>query len=155
MKFQLIFRVNSLRALALLGAFGALSLVGGCAQLHSYQLGEIRGDEQALRPFEFKVSELGVDLAGTTGLVQVGLRLTGQKRVARLADQLQTIISLFQFGPRTGSPVYSDDYTSALFELVDRACPSGEVSGLTMVRETRSYPVISGEIVKLKGFCRD
>jgi hypothetical protein len=63
------------------------------------------------------------------------------------------LIGLFQMGPQTGNPVYSKDYARNLMQLIYEKCPSGKVTGLTSVRESRKYPVISGEIVKVTGFC--
>lgn len=125
--------------------------LGSCAVLHRTQIGEI--DQRPgieLTPFEIKVSETGVDLKEVTA-IQRGL--FKDSREAKAAGDLAAIISLFQMGPKTGNPVYSDSYARDLVKALHNQCPRGSVTGVTSVRETRKYPVVSGEIVKIRGYC--
>jgi len=128
--------------------WGALS---GCAVLHTTQVGEIHSPTvlQGKR-FEIKVSNIGFDLDTAVAIANA---------VARQSDHADTvgaageIIKLFQTGPRTGNPVFRDDYSDRVFEMLRAECPSGRISGLVSIRETAKYPVVSGEIVKLIGYC--
>ena len=57
-------------------------------------------------------------------------------------------------GPRTGEPVWSSDtYADKVYLGLYEKCPSGQITGLTSIREINKYPVVSGEIVKITGFC--
>lgn len=120
----------------------------GCAVLHKVQISEI-DNRGTLTPFEIKVSETGVDLNEVRN-IQRGLFNT---RDGNKAGDALAIIGLFQMGPRTGNLVYNDTYAVNLYKALHSQCPNGEVTGLTSIRETRKYPVISGEIVKIKGYC--
>jgi hypothetical protein len=78
--------------------------------------------------------------------------MTNQKS-RQQAGQLSEIISMFQMGPRTGNLVFNDTYAEGILLNLYQACPSGRITGLMSIRETRKYPVISGEIIKVTGYC--
>lgn len=140
---------NALKNL-LLNLSGSIFLFSGCAVLHHVQVGQIdsRGSD-AFIPFEVMVSETGVDVQEAGRIA----RATETKQGDRLGD-LAAIISLFQMGPRTGAPVYNQGYAEKVVYQIYEKCPSGRVTGLMSIREMRKYPVISGEIVKITGYCR-
>lgn len=129
--------------------FFLVPLFSSCAVLHHAQVGDVDNTGKTKR-FEIKVSELGVDVAG-------GARLAGSlsrnPRMQRSADKFATIWQLMNMGPRTGNPVFDGTYAEGLIDQIRKECPSGRVSSLTSIRETRVYPVISGEIVKVTGEC--
>ena len=122
----------------------------GCAVLHHAQLSDIDNNPNfALKRFDLKVSELGFDHRGAANAA----RFSGGRDAKNLGI-ISDIISLFQMGPSTGRRVYVGDvYGDVLLEKIYETCPSGRVTGLTMIREMRRYPVISGEIVKITGYC--
>ena len=125
--------------------------LGGCAILHKVQLSDVDArSEYVMVPFDIKVSETGVDLNDVSN-IQRGLFNNSQE--ANAIGDAAAILALFQQGPRTGAPVYSDTYALKLVYALHQQCPDGRVTGLMSVRETRKYPVISGEIVKVNGFC--
>ena len=125
-------------------------LLTGCAQLHHVQLGEIDSDPRFVeKPFDIKISEIGVSLEDAKALSKAALR--GEDQQA--AKDIMNIIALFQMGPQTGNPVYVKDYAKNLMQVLYEKCPSGRITGLMSVRESRKYPVISGEIVKVTGYC--
>lgn len=124
--------------------------IAGCAQLHHIQVGDVETHSKFVqKPFEILISEMGFNIgevAGAAGRTREGLKNNdGAKALA--------ILSLFQMGPITGNPVYVKDYAKNLMQVLYEKCPSGNITGLMSIRETRKYPVISGEIVKVKGFC--
>ena len=127
----------------------ALGLVG-CAQLHHVSYGDIDNRPGYVKkPFDIKASETGVNIQEAKQIARGFMN----ERQSRDADNIAAIIALFQMGPRTGNPVYVNDYAKNLVQVLYEKCPSGQVTGLMSVRETRKYPVISGEIVKITGFC--
>jgi len=136
-----------------LGPWALLIAVGlstGCAILHSAQIGEI--DSQTVmkgEKFVINLTELGVDTDDAIGLAAA----VGGKKNREKVQSAGEIIKLFQTGPRTGYPVFRDGYSDGLMAAIKAKCPSGRVSGLISVRESADYGVISGEIVKLIGYC--
>lgn len=109
---------------------------------------DTRTHSQVWIPFEIKMSEMGVS-AEEIGALAKATNSRGGDNVAGAA----AILSLFQTGPRTGNPVYDERYAEKLVYEIHQKCPSGRVSGLMSIREFRKYPVISGEIVKVTGYC--
>ena len=129
----------------------SLLLSTGCTKLHSVQLGNI--DSQTLltsQPFEIKVNEIGVNTEEAVAIAEAIATATGHgEEVSAIGD----IIELFQMGPRTGNPVFNVKYTDRIADTLRQECPSGRITGLMSIRETAEYPVISGEIVRLVGYC--
>lgn len=125
-------------------------LTSSCAMLHHVQMGEIvNSSGYSAIPFDIKISETGINIGELKDVSKVFLNKQGDKT----ADDVAALVGLFQMGPRTGNTVYSKDYARNLIQLIYEKCPSGNVSGLMSIRETRKYPVISGEIVKVTGYC--
>ena len=126
-------------------------LLNGCAVLHHVQIGELDSSSKYVAiPIEVKVSEIGVNLGEAKSLSQGMMsRQSDKNQAGDLAD----MIALFQMGPRTGAPIYSEHYAEKLIYQLHSQCPSGKITGLQSIRETREYPVIKGEIVKIMAFC--
>jgi len=125
------------------------SLFSGCAYLHHVQVGQINNlDSYVSVPFEVMVSETGVS---TKEIGQIAKATNS--RAGDSANKVAEIVGLFQMGSRTGNPVYDEHYAEKLVYEIYQRCPSGKITGLQSIRETRKYPVISGEIVKIKGYC--
>jgi hypothetical protein len=128
-----------------------LALVQGCAVLHSAQVGDI--DSQTVmngKRFEIKLVEVGVDIDGARDLASdIGKSYGRQKETDTVGDAIQ----ISNLGPTTGNPVFRVDYSDHLIERIKWECPSGKVSGLISVRETSKYGLVSGEYVKLIGYC--
>jgi hypothetical protein len=127
-----------------------LSLMTGCAVLHSVQLGEI--DSSVVlegRQFEIRVNELGFDVEQILAVAEAIATASDGSEFSVLAD----IYAVSNMGPRTGRPVYNDEYSDGIIDRLRKECPSGQISGLMSIRESAEYPVISGEIVKLVGYC--
>lgn len=125
--------------------------LSGCAILHHAQIGDIdQTGGKKLRPFDVKVSETGVSIDEA---IAISKHFAG-KNDAKNLGEIGTIIGYFQMGPSTGEHVYNDTYAQDLLAAIYKKCPSGQVTGLMAIRESRKYPVISGEIVKITGYCK-
>ncbi len=124
----------------------------GCAYVHHHQVGELRFPPgYVLKKFEVMVSENGFNIqeAGAAAKAALGNRNGGET-----AEKIAALVSLFQMGPRTGNPVWSSEkYADGVFEKLYEKCPSGQITGLSSTREMNKYPLVSGEIVKLTGYC--
>lgn len=144
MRVQFLSQCLKLAALSL-----ALLSGPGCAILYHVQVGEVDGRESmAAIPFEVMVSEVGVNLEEAGKIARASRSVDGDA-----AGNAAAIIGLFQMGPRTGNPIYSPKYAEKVIYMIHEKCPNGRVTGLTSIREMRKYPVISGEIVKITGYC--
>lgn len=134
---------------SLIGAVASMAILTGCASLYHVQVGEI-DNRTPLTPFEVMVSETTVSLDDLKSISNA----TMNERNSAQANDILSFIQMFQMGNTTGTPVYNHQYVDRLYARLLDQCPSGQITGLTMVREAREYPVIKGEIIKIKGFCR-
>lgn len=123
--------------------------LSGCAVLHHVQVGDVDSRQNyAWIPFDVMVSETGVSAE------EIGkLARATETQAGRDAGGIADAVAMFQIGPRTGKPVYNERYAERLIYLIHEKCPSGRVTGLMSVREMKNYPAISGEIVKVTGYC--
>jgi hypothetical protein len=125
--------------------------LSGCAVLHHVQMSDIDNRSQyVMVPIEVKVSEVGVDIGEATSIAK---GVSNNRNDRNTLGDIGDIIQSFQMGPRTGAPVYSDRYAEKLIYQLHTQCPSGKITGVQSIRESREYPVIKGEIVKITGFC--
>ena len=129
--------------------FLSFTLLSGCAVLHHVQIGQIDNRSAfAQVPFDIKVSETGISTEDAGNIAKSMNSRSGDD-----AAGLMQIIAIFQMGARTGNPIYDVHYAEKLIYQIHEKCPSGKVTGLMSIRETRKYPVISGEIIKITGYC--
>lgn len=119
----------------------AVSLCSSCASLHSYQVDDIDSSSGALTPFEVQVDETGFDIHQG---MEIGKALVDRRSAKRL-NTAEGVIALFQVGPSTGNPTFRDTWADGLVAAIRERCESGRVTGLTTVRESNHYPVVSGE----------
>ncbi|MCK6597386.1 MAG: hypothetical protein L6Q37_03410 [Bdellovibrionaceae bacterium] len=138
------------KTLKIIFLYSTLMCLSSCAYLHHVQVGEIdsTGDNDLI-PFEIKVSEFGIDLNDAKSTSKILMNSKNSKQ----ADEILTMLQYFQMGPKTGAPVFSVAYVNHLENKIRENCPSGRVTGIMSIREARQYPVIKGEIVKIKGYC--
>lgn len=136
--------------LGLASTVAALVLGTGCASTHHVQFAEIDSTRGKLEPFEIQVSDTGVSVQDGAALAKAAAPNAGMKQGA---GSIGLILALTQIGPKTGEPTFSDDWADRMVPKILDRCPSGEVTGLVARRETMKYPVISGEIVTIKGYC--
>ena len=100
--------------------------------------------------FEIKLTEMGVDLEE---VAEFGNDLGRMTKRDKETEGAMDLMKMANSGPKTGYPVFDVKYSDGLMDKIKAACPSGKVSGLTSVRETADYGMVSGEIVKLVGYC--
>jgi len=125
-------------------------MFNGCAVLHHVQIGEIDNRPAAhVKAVEMKVSETGIDLNDASLMSKALLN----KNASNSVNDALAIVGLFQMGPRTGAPVYTIAYIKDLSKELKSQCMNGTLTGIEGIRETRKYPIISGEIVKVKALC--
>lgn len=126
-------------------------LLSGCAIVHQYQMDSIDSDMVLKgKKFEIIVSETGVNLQEATSTAKL---FTRDAKTQNQMQAVNNVVSMFQMGPRTGNMVFNDKYADGLFKAIQIKCPSGKVSGVSSVRETAKYPIVSGEIVRITGYC--
>ncbi|ALO34600.1 hypothetical protein CMT41_07630 [Colwellia sp. MT41] len=128
----------------------SLLVVGGCSQLHHVHIGEIDQSQGTLTPFTIVVNELGFDAAKAVEIA------AGAAKSAATSEDLELvafILAISNFGPKTGNPVYNDAYADKILAEVIKACPSKKITGLTSVREATNVGPVSGEVVRITGYC--
>ncbi len=125
-------------------------LVGGCSQLHHVHIGEIDQSQGRLTPFTIMVNELGFDAAKAA---EIGGAVAKSASTSEDLEIVAFILAISNFGPKTGNPVYNDAYADNVFSEVIKACPSKKITGLTSVRESTNVGPISGEVVRINGYC--
>lgn len=126
-------------------------LINGCAVLHRVQLSDLEKSEGA--PFSVRVSETTVDFGEIGNVAKSAGRMSGSRDLSRGGQGIELYTAAFQFGPRTGTPVFNEFYARDIPERVASQCKNGRVANLISVRETRSYPIVKGEIVRVDGVC--
>lgn len=124
----------------------------GCAVLYKVQLSDM---EQAPRgkPISVKVSEMTVDFGEAA---QVAGRLgsaAGSKGMQSLGRAGSAYETYFQFGPRTGAPVFNEFYAREIPERLTAECKSGYLTNIMSIRESRDYSFIKGQIVRVDATC--
>ena len=123
----------------------------GCAALHRTQLSDI--EPRKGHHISVKVSETTVDLREIASLAKMTGKAFNNKGLAGAGRGLDTYTELFQFGPRTGTPVYNELYARCVPEMLREKCPKGHLANIMSVREAREYPVVKGEIVRIEADC--
>lgn len=144
------FRAYFARAGLVFGLGGSAASLSGCAHLHHEQISDIDSSAGELQPFEIQVSATGVSVSDSTAIAKA---MTSSKRARRKLDTAESILAATQMGPKTGDPTFGDDWADDAAAKLLARCPSGHITGLSTRRETMDYPVISGEIVTIKGYC--
>jgi hypothetical protein len=127
-----------------------VSWTSGCASAHHIQISDIDSTQGKLEAFEIKLNATGISVSDAAS---VGKALSDSPATRRKVDDLETIVALTQMGPKTGDPTLSDDWADEAAHKLRARCPGGRITGLSTRRETMDYPVISGEIVTIKGYC--
>lgn len=73
--------------------------------------------------------------------------------VGYFSDSLDSLLYAFSQGPRTGRPLRKSSIGGSLVEEIYKKCPSGRVTGLMTVRESKSFYFYRTETVRVSGYC--
>jgi hypothetical protein len=120
----------------------------GCAVLHRTQLGDVEHVPTGRgTPVSVKVSETTVDFN------EVGDIAKSVGPAKNLGEASHAYTTYFQFGPRTGAPVFNEAYARGVPDMLIEKCSGGRLTDLVSIRETRAYSVIKGEIVRIEAVC--
>ena len=130
-------------------AIVAVGLLTACARLDHVQIGDIDQSQGYLTPFNVQVSQFGLEAAAAA---EIG-RIATKGQASQQFKQIRNILALMNMGPRTGNPVYDDQYANKVMEYIYAECPTGKLTGLTSVREAKVLGPVSGEIVRISGYC--
>lgn len=125
-------------------ALGSVWL-SSCARMHHVKIGNIDNTVRGTK-FEIKMNDLGINLERSGRALGAVSKDDNFKKISDIAG-------LFQMGPKTGNPIYNLNEFSDLNVRLKQKCPSMKITGLTSIREMRNYDVVSGEIVKITGYC--
>jgi hypothetical protein len=128
----------------------SLLMLGGCSQLHHVHIGEIDQSQGTLTPFTLKVNELGFDAAKAA---KIGADVAKSASTSEDLEVVAFILAISNFGPKTGNPVYNDAYADQVLAEVIKVCPSKKLTGLISVREATNVGPVSGEVVRINGYC--
>ena len=107
----------------------------GCSSLHMFQQDDIDQSNGALTPFELQVSQLGFN---TKDVGELGSNFGGQK-VSNRFKTLELLVYLSNMGPKTGYPVFTEPHANKLLDHLMEECPSGDITGLSSLRESISF----------------
>jgi hypothetical protein len=129
-----------------------LFLNSGCAMLFKVQLSDVESAPRG-RPVSVKVSETTVDFGDVAAIAKGLGRSTGSRGMQGVGKAAEAYQTLFQFGPKTGAPVYNEFYAREIPERLAAECKGGYLTNITSIRESRDYPVIKGQIVRIDAIC--
>lgn len=138
------------RAVILAATLGCLS---GCAALHRVMLSDVESRAGGRR-ISVKVSETTVDLGELADTAKFLGKASGEQGLGAAGDIIEYYQLFFQWGPRTGVPVFNEKYARKVPEMLEAKCPGGRVTNIVSVREAREYPIIKGEIVRIDALCQ-
>lgn len=129
-----------------------LLINSGCAVLYRVQLSDVESGGRG-RPVSVKVSENTVDFGEVSRLAKGLGKSAGSRGLQSIGKGADTYEQLFQFGPRTGAPVFNEFYAREVPERLAAECKNGYLTNITSIRESREYPVIKGQIVRVDATC--
>ena len=132
---------------------GSALLLDSCARLHHTMLSDVESANQRAQKIDIKVSETTIDFKELAKFTKSAAILTKAKNLGRVADAVDTYTMLFQFGPRTGAPVFNAYYARPIPELLQAKCAGGRLSNIVSIRESREYPIVKGEVIRIQALC--
>lgn len=141
------------RILRVLLILGCTTFVASCAYLHSVMLSDVESRRSSAKKIDFKVSETTIDFQELARLGKSLGEIKKAKDLVKVSEALDTYTMLFQWGPRTGAPVFNAYYARAIPEMLQAKCPGGHLSDIVSIRESREYPVVKGEIIRVQALC--
>jgi hypothetical protein len=126
----------------------------GCAVMHKVQLGDVEAaGSHRTTPISIKVSETTVNLREIAGIAKAVGAANKSRGLSGAGRAVEAYTALFQMGPKTGTPVYNEFYAHEIAQMLQQQCPHGRVQNIISLRETRAYPIVKGEIVRIDGEC--
>jgi len=125
--------------------------LSGCAVLHRAQYGDVDATHKKAKKISVKVSENTINIGELSSVAgAIGKKSKGVGKLGEAFDWYET---LFQFGPRTGTPVFTENYARGVPAQLAEKCPKGRLVNIVSLRESREYPVVKGEIVRVDADC--
>jgi hypothetical protein len=122
-----------------------------CASLHNIQISEIDLTQGEGKRFEVKKNAMGLNVSEAAGIAGA---VSGTKAGRSAAKTVSDVWKAITYGPKTGEVTFTDKYADDVPELVASSCSPNKMTGFVTARETNKYPVISGEIIRVIGYCR-
>lgn len=127
--------------------------IQSCAVLYKVQLGDMDSGQGKRTPVCVKVSETTVDFREAADISKRVGAANNSKALKGAGDAAEMYTMLFQYGPRTGTPVYTETFAREVPERIFAECKNGYLTEIVSVRESRDYPVIKGQIVRVDATC--
>lgn len=114
----------------------------GCADLHYYSMGNIQNGQAQSQSFEVTESETGYEFSRVFTVLQV------------LLDP-RTYLRIFMpgFGEQMGAGVFDETFPDPILEKLQEKCPNGNLTAVESIRVTKSYAIVTKEIVTVRGTC--
>jgi hypothetical protein len=125
----------------------------GCATVHRATISEIRPAGERGGEMDVKLSEMGFDVQGAAKTTRYLTARHGNKNAQSAGAILDFVVAMSSWAPKTGNPTVSDLWADGSYDELKRRCPNGRVSNVMVVRESAKYPLVSGEIVRIKADC--
>lgn len=132
---------------------GMAALLDGCAYLHKVQLSEVENIGNRGRKISIKVSETTIDFREAGRIARDMGRFSNSRPVSELGKAVEAYVTLFQWGPKTGAPVFHELYAREVPEALASKCKGGRLANIVSMREAREYPIVKGEIVRIDAVC--
>jgi hypothetical protein len=129
-----------------------LLLNSGCAALYKVQLSDVEYAPRA-KPVSVKVSETTVDFGEAARIAGRLGRSSGSRGLSNLGKGMDNYETLFQWGPKTGTPVFNEFYAREVPDRLAAECKGGYLTNIISIRESREYPVVKGQIVRVDATC--
>lgn len=118
--------------------------------MHRTHVSEIEPRLPDSHPIDIKASEIGFDVQGAGKMSSRLLKRGGNQDAAKWLD---FIVWATTWSPKTGNPTTSETWADSVPSALKKECPNGKVSNIQVVRESASYPLVSGEIVRIRAIC--
>ena len=131
----------------------SLLLISGCAALYRVQLSDVAAKTDHMKPVSVKVSETTVNFREIGQIMKGVGKAVGSKPMQGAGKAFEYYETLFQWGPRTGTPVFNEFYARDIADRLAASCKAGYLTDITSIREARDYPVVKGEIVRIDATC--
>ncbi len=130
------------------------AVLSGCAVLHKVQLSDLNRPKGKVRKkVSIKASETTVSLRELGDLTRAAGQTFKSRGAENTGKLLQAYTTFFQMGPTTGTPVFNELYARDIPQRLASECKNGTLTDIISVRESREYPVVKGEVVRIDAVC--